>query len=196
MGQGAVIGLDIGNTTIKMAEVRAAKGGAQVTALGIAPTPLDSMTQNTIVDPGAVTAAIKELLTSSGARARKVISSVAGQQSLVIRIIEVPRMTTKELAETMKWEVERHVPFASSELQMDYQVIDRPDAPPESQTMEVLLVAAQQDMILSHLEAVESAGLDPLAVDVEPLAMSRALVDINQNAAPGRTVALVNIGSQ
>ena len=196
MGLSQAIGLDIGNTTIKAVEVRAGKAGAQITALGIAPTPVDSVNQSMVIDAAAVAAAVKELLTSCGARARQVISSVAGQQSLVIRIIEVPRMSPKELAETMKWEVERHVPFASSELQMDYQIIERPDTPPEAQTMEVLLVVAQQEMINTHLEVIQGAGLEPAAVDVEPLALARALVDARGPEELRRTIALVNIGDQ
>lgn len=198
MGVKAVIGLDIGNTTIKAAEVRVIGGRPHVTALGIAPTPPDSVSQSTVVDVEALTAAIRELLSSCGARERRVVSSVAGQQSLVIRIIEVPKMTEKELAETMKWEVDRHVPFASSELQKDYQVIHRPDAPPEAQTMEVLLVVAQQEMIQTHLDVVTGAGLDPLAIDVEPLASARALVEARSltGTPPPRTVALVNVGAQ
>lgn len=196
MGLGQVIGLDIGNTTIKVAEVKATKAGPQVTAFGIAPTPPDTIDQHTILDPATLATTVRELLSSCGARAKHVVSSVAGQQSLVVRIIEVPRMTDKELAETMKWEVERHVPFAQSELQMDYQVINRPDLPPESQTMEVLLVVAQREMITTHLEAVEQARLAPVAIDVEPLALERSLVDIRGPEEMKRTVALVNIGAQ
>ncbi len=196
MGLGSVIGLDIGNTTIKVAEVRATKQGPQVIALGIAPTPLDSVNQSNFVDTAALGDAVKELLSSCGARARNVVSSVAGQQSLVIRIIEVPRMTEKELSETMKWEVERHVPFAQSELQMDYQIIRRPDTPPDAQTMEVLLVVAQKEMIVTHLEALQACGLEPAAIDVEPSALARSLVDIHGPAQTKRTVALVNLGAQ
>ncbi|MDH7571673.1 MAG: type IV pilus assembly protein PilM, partial [Armatimonadota bacterium] len=195
MASGAIIGLDIGNNTIKVAEVRVGKSGAYVSALGIAPTPLDSMDQNMILDAQALGSAIKELLSSCGARTRAVVSSVAGQQSLVVRIIEVPRMSAKELAETMKWEVERHVPFASQDIQMDYRVISPPDLPPEVQTMEVLLVVAQREMIDSHLEVLKYAGLDPRAIDVEPLAEPRAVVDIRGAEEMQKTVALVNIGA-
>ncbi|HOQ30100.1 MAG TPA: pilus assembly protein PilM, partial [Armatimonadota bacterium] len=109
--------------------------------------------------------------------------------------IEVPKMSEKELAETMKWEVERHVPFASSELQMDYKIIDRPDAPPEAQTMDVFLAVAQQEMITTHVDTLIEAGLDPVAIDVEPLALARSLVEVQDPERQKQTVAIVNIGA-
>ncbi|HHX41633.1 MAG TPA: type IV pilus assembly protein PilM [Armatimonadetes bacterium] len=195
MGLKAVVGLDIGNTTIKVAEVRVSGGRPRVTALGVIPTPPDSVQQSVVTDPEALTAAIKELLVSTGVREKRVVSSVGGQQALVVRIIEVPKMSEKELAETMKWEVERHVPFASSELQMDYKIIDRPDTPPEAQTMEVLLAVAQQEMITTHVDTLVGAGLDPVAIDVEPLALARSLVDAQDPERQKQTVAIVNVGA-
>ncbi len=195
MGLKAVVGLDIGNTTIKVAEVRVSGGRPRITALGVIPTPPDSVQQSVVTDPEALTAAIKELLASAGVREKRVVSSVGGQQALVVRIIEVPKMSEKELAETMKWEVERHVPFASSELQMDYKIIDRPDAPPEAQTMDVFLAVAQQEMITTHVDTLIEAGLDPVAIDVEPLALARSLVEVQDPERQKQTVAIVNIGA-
>ncbi|HOQ30021.1 MAG TPA: pilus assembly protein PilM, partial [Armatimonadota bacterium] len=82
MGLKAVVGLDIGNTTIKVAEVRVSGGRPRITALGVIPTPPDSVQQSVVTDPEALTAAIKELLASAGVREKRVVSSVGGQQAL------------------------------------------------------------------------------------------------------------------
>jgi type IV pilus assembly protein PilM len=97
----------------------------------------------------------------------------------------------------MQWEVERHIPFAASEVVMDFQPLIAPeDLPPEAQNMEVLLAVAQEDMINAHVETLFRAGLDPVALDVEPLAASRSLVDINRDAgAYDHIYALLNIGA-
>ncbi len=217
-----IVGLDIGTQQIKVVELRSGKNGLVVSALGVAPTPVGVMQNNIITDPKLMGQSIKQLLKESGISAKKTVGSVAGQSAVVIRIIEVPRMTDAELAETMKWEVERHVPFAPSETVMDYQALP-PSGPPseDNPNMEVLLAVAQQDIIANFVDTLFAAGLDPIAIDIEPLAVARALLDIENGkpvvrpqviapalapaedeftgdfpeTEPSETVAVVNIGA-
>lgn len=185
MAFGPTVGLDIGTQQIKAVEMRPGKTGLTISALGVAPTPVGVMQNNIVTDPKLMGQAIRQMLRESGITSKKVIGSVAGQSAVVVRIIEVPRMTDAELKETMKWEVERHVPFAPSETVMDYQPL--PPAGPQAENnpnMEVLLAVAQQDIIANFVDTLFAAGLDPLAIDIEPLAMGRALLDI----ADGRPV--------
>jgi type IV pilus assembly protein PilM len=192
---GPTVGLDIGSHSIKVAEVAPGRGGVVVRALGMAPTPAGAMENNVVVDAQLLGASVKNLLKTAGISARSSVSSVSGQSALVVRVIEVPRMSDSELAETMKWEVERHVPFAANEVIMDFQPIERPDTPPDSQNMEVLLAVAQQDMIDRHVEMLMAGGLKPAAVDVEPLAAARSLVELGPDPYGQKTVAIVNIGA-
>jgi len=192
-----ILGLDIGTSRIKFVEVRGDRGGLRVTGAGIGLTPRDSIANGVIVDPAALGAAVRQLLDQYGIKTKAVISSVASQSSLVVRPIEVPRMTRQELAQTMQWEVERHIPFAASEVVMDFEPLVDPDAlPPEAQNMDVLLAVAQEDMINAHVETLLEAGLDPQAVDVEPLSACRSLIDINRDrGAYDQTYALLNVGA-
>ena len=214
MPAGPLVGIDIGSQQIKLVEMRPAKTGLVVSALGLGPTPPGIIQNNIITDPAAMGLAVKQLMKDSGITAKRAVGCLSGQNAVVIRIIEVPRMTDSELKETMKWEVERHVPFAPSETVLDYQ----PLAPltPEAASgpnMEVLLAVAQQDAVNSYLDTLFAAGLDPIALDIEPLALSRALLDLQNGqplthpqrpigeqaflggGLPSETVAIVNIGA-
>lgn len=192
---GPTVGLDIGSSTIKVVEVVGSKGSPSVRAVGMAPTPAGAMENNIIVDAQLLGQAVKQLMREVGIRARSSVSSVSGQGALVVRVIEVPKMSDSELAETMKWEVERHVPFAADEVIMDFQPIERPDEPPDAQNMEVLLAVAQQDMIDRHVEMLFAAGLAPRAIDVEPLACARSLIELGPDPYGHKTVAIINIGA-
>lgn len=197
MAGGNFVGLDIGSQQMKVVETRKDGNGVAVTALGVAPTPQEAFENSVIVDAQLLGKAVKDLLKQAGVTARECISSVSGQSAVVVRVIDVPQMKPTELAETMKWEVERHVPFAASEVIMDYQLIERPEGYAEGENMDVLLAVAQQDMIDRHVEMLFAAGLKPKAIDVEPLAAGRALLELSQNGVhgPGFTVAIVNIGA-
>lgn len=190
-----MVGLDIGTDSIKVAEAKVAKDGITITGLGIARTPAGVVENELIVDPKALGTAIKALLSESGIKTKKCVSCVSGASQVVVRVISVPKMKREELAETMKWEVERHVPFSPKEVVMDFQPLDKLGDDPNATEMEVLLAVAQQQLIDSHVEALFAAGLKPMAIDIEPLAASRSLIDISQNGAASETVAVVNIGS-
>jgi len=197
MAQGAVLGLDIGTRVIKLCEIGPGKQGPELLAWGVAPTPQNVISNGVIVDPPALAGAITQLIASAGAKSRKVHCSVASQSSLVVRPIEVPRMSEAELVETMRWEVERYIPFAASEVIVDYKPLVAVEQLPESQqNMDVLLAAGQEDMINAYVEALTQAKLEILSLDVEPLASGRALIDINADrGAYEQVIALVNIGA-
>jgi len=195
MGKGSIVGLNIGSNTIKVAELQRGRGGIEVTAIGIAPTPEDTISNGVITAPEVLGEAIKDLLSSSGVRSRAAVSSVAGQSSLVIRIIEMPKMSDAELKETMSYEVERHIPFAATEVIMDYKPLRPPEEDPDAQNMEVLLCVAQEDMINAHVETLEAAGLRPQAIDIEPLSAARASIELVGESTPGEAIGILNIGA-
>lgn len=194
---GSFVGLDIGSQTIKVVEAKSTGSSVQVSALGIENTPPGAIQGGVIADAKALGAAIKALLNKSGISAKRSISAATGAASVVVRVIEVPRMSPAELAETMKWEVERHIPFAANDVEMSYQAIEEPGVAPDpnNPNMEVLLAVAQRDMVSAHVETLQAAGLNPIAIDVEPLAVGRALVELDSNGMRGKNVVIVNIGA-
>jgi len=192
---GPTVGLDIGSHTIKVAELVPGRGGITVKALGMAPIPEGAVESNIIIDPQLLGQAVKQLLKDSGVSAKSSVSSVAGQSALVVRVIEVPQMSEAELAETMRYEEERHVPFAANEVIMDFQAIHREGTPDDAPDMEVLLAVAQQDMVDRHVEMLFAAGLKPASIDVEPLAVARTYIELSPDPLAKKTIAIVNIGA-
>lgn len=192
---GPYVGLDIGAATIKACQIESRGGKPYLRGVAVLDTPADIVINGEIVNPVALGRAIKEVLARNGIRGNRVVSSVTGQNSLVVRIIEVPRMTRKELADTMQWEVERHVPFAAEQVVMDYQPLIAPEEVPEGQNMEVLLAVVQQDAVDRHIEAIQAAGLRPVAVDIEPLAVARACIELPGSSLPASVIAVVDIGA-
>ncbi len=198
MAKGAthVLGLDIGTEAIKAVELKLDRGEIRLVGRPvIVPTPTHSVSGGRVVDSAAVVEALDRLLSSNGFSTKKVVASVGGDTDVVVRIIEVPKMTGKELDEAIQWELERQAPFPVDQAVFDYQPIERPDTPPDAQNMEVLLAVAQEEMVDAHVEALMAAKLVPQAIDVEPLAISRALVDAAGDALADQTIANVHVGA-
>jgi type IV pilus assembly protein PilM len=197
MGQGAIIGLDIGTRMMKYCEVRAGRDGAELISYGISPTPANCIATGVIIDPDTLGQAIREMLAAGGARTRRVNCAVTSPSALIVRPISLPKMTAAELAETMRWEVERYIPFAASEVVVDYKpLVAVEDLPAEETNMDVLLAAGQQEMIDAYVQTLAAARLEAVSLDVEPLSASRALIDINADRGTyEHTIALVSIGA-
>jgi type IV pilus assembly protein PilM len=198
MARGAthVLGLDIGTQTIKAVELRLA--GHEIRMVGqpvVIPTPEHSVSGGRVVDTAAVSEALTDLLSRNGFSTKKVVASVGGDTDVVVRITQVPKMTGKELDEAIQWELERQAPFPVDQAVYDYQPIVRPDAPADAADMDVLLAVAQEEMVDAHVEAMMAAKLTPVSIDVEPLAISRALADAGGDALADQTIVVVHIGA-
>lgn len=195
-GHRHVVGLDIGSCYVKAVELR--RSGSSVELLGrpaIVPTPPRSVEGGVIVDPTAVAGALAEVLAIGGFKTRQVIASVGGDSSVVVRITEVPKMSGKELEEAIQWELDRQTPFPIDQCIYDYQPIQPADADPSDQNMEVLLAVAQEDMVNAHVDTILSAKLNPVSIDVEPLAIARAIVDAANGQYADQTVGIIHIGA-
>jgi type IV pilus assembly protein PilM len=189
-----VLGLDIGSDATKIAEIRLGRNGAELVGVPVVfKTPPSTVQGGVIVEPQAIATALKEQVGRFGTR--KCICSVGGQSSLVVRISEMPKMSAGDLKEAIQWELERQTTFPPDQIIYDYCVIDRPDAPEDSPNMEVLLAAAHEDLINAHVEALMGAGLQPVGIDIEALALARAAVNAFGEQFSHQTIAVINVGN-
>jgi type IV pilus assembly protein PilM len=187
------VGIDIGTRFIKVAEVRAGKPPV-LTNVGIAPTPEGAVDAGGILDKNAVAAALKRLLADSGISTKQAVFSIAGQNAVVVRVLEVPRMNPSELRTHMDWEIQRNIPFADPRVQSAYEIVHRPGEDPNDPNMEVVLAVAQQDAVDGLVDIADKVGLEPYAIDVEPLALGRSLI-LSQPDMQQGAVAVINLGA-
>lgn len=170
------IGIDITNEAVILVEMSRKRGQLELVNLGMAPTPVGAVRDGEIVDPSQVAATIQEIMAVEGFKSRRAITAVSGQAA-IIRTIKFPAMTPKELKEVVLSEAERYIPFAVSDVNLDYQAIATAEEEGVKKT-EVLLVAAQKQLINSYVEAITVAGLELVAVDVASFAVSRAMGEL------------------
>ena len=222
-GSKGVLGLDIGSWAIKAVAVRGAgftenEAGERVPRIELIGLPGVAMTPPGCVEGGEVISdevsgngdgsskkpptgislvagTVSSLVRSLSMAAKPTVASVGGETSVVVRITEVSRMTGKELKEAVEWEIERQTPFPVDDAITSWVPIEPPDGDPDSPNMEVLLVVAQKELVSGHVQVVQSAGLSPEAIDVEPLAISRALVDLPGGSMKDQTIAIVHMGA-
>lgn len=195
---GAIVGVNIGQFAIKVVEVTAKGGELAITGAGEIPTPPESISNGVVINTTTLAGAIRELMKSAGIKTKQVVTSVSGTGSLVVRVIEVPRMGDKELEENMRQDAERYIPFPPSEVIMDFKALRELPSDPDAPNMEVLLAAAQREIVDAHIAVVDRAKLDPRAIDVEPLAAARAIAELgmaDEITDYFDVTALINLGA-
>lgn len=187
-----LVGIDVGSSAVKAVELTHS-GREVAAAAGIRPLPAKSIVKGAVADRSAVADAIRTLLATAGIRGRKVALSLPGG-AVVAREITLPRMSPAELAGSIAWEAERHVPFDLRDVNLDYQVVDDGGDSERRSGMVVLLVAAKKTTVAEYAAAVVQAGCVPTVVDVAAFALQNAYA-MRGGFDAGGLVALLNAGA-
>jgi len=188
----SVLGVDIGSQTIKICEIRSQGKEPMVTALGIINTPEGAVDHTGVYNSDAVGSALKQVLSQSGASVSQVVVSIAGQASVLVRTLEVPKMNATELKEHMQWEINRNIPFAESTIVSDFKPLGGDD--PNSPNMDVVMAIAPQSAIDTIMQCIKKAGRTTSAIDVEPLSLARSIRRSYDDLLADKTVCIVDIG--
>jgi type IV pilus assembly protein PilM len=169
----AVIGLDVGSTAVRAAEV--AVGGAAPSLVRAAQVPLsDGVVENGEVrDVPALTEAIRELWQRGGFKSRQATMGV-GNQRVVVREVTVPALPAKELKQSLPFQVQEMIPLPLEEAVLDYDVLDEFEQE-GARMLRLLVVAAQRAMVTNMVEAATRAKVEPVGVDLVPFALIRSV---------------------
>ncbi len=193
------VGLDIGTDHVRVAQVRPSGSGLALAAYGVAPMPMGAVVEGEIVDVDAVTSAVKDLWRRSGVSGKEVAIGVSNQK-VVVRLIDLPFMDKAELEGAIQYQAQDYIPIPVEEAILDFQIIGDYMTGADEHMMEVLLVAAQRDMIGTAVEAVEGAGLKLTAIDVTAFAIVRSLFGATESVLPdegeeGEATGVIHISS-
>jgi len=173
------VGLDIGTATIKLVKLKFFKDTVELCGFELEPIPLE-------LEP-----VLKKIAQSQDAR---VVNIAVCGPAAIIRYVNFPRMNEEELRQALKFEAEKYIPFALSEVNLDSNILKR-DLPDNK--MLVLLAAVKKDFVNQRLKLIESCGLTVRLIDIDSIALINAF---NYNYAQdelarSKAIALLNIGA-
>lgn len=186
------IGLDIGSGLVKIAVIDHGKGLPELQRVVVEPVPADAIVEGEVMDHALVILAVQNALAAAAAETKgaHVVAAVGGG-NVIVRKVMLDRGKMGELREAMQWEAEQIVPFDTSAISLDYQVLD-PEG--DAEEVSVLMAVAKRDLIDARVQLLRDAGIEPKVVDVEAFALHNAF-EFNHPDAMRGTVALVNIGN-
>jgi type IV pilus assembly protein PilM len=165
------IGVDVGTSAVKVVQLDRRGGRPRLRAAGVADLPAGVVENGVCVDSRALADVIGQALSAAGIGRRDAVLAI-GVPSLFLREISFPPLSPEELQEAVKWDSEKYVPYSADSYYFDYAVIGQGATDLE---LKVMLAATPREAIDPLVEAAKGAGLIPVAVDAEPLAVQRTL---------------------
>jgi type IV pilus assembly protein PilM len=185
------IGLDIGSSTLKAAELRPSrKGGYELVSLGFEEVSPDSIVDGVIISKIPVSNAINRIFSHQNIKNGRITTSISGH-SVIVKKISLPVQSDEDLAESIRWEAEQYIPFDIADVNLDYQVLGENAA---TGNLDVLLVAVKKDKITDYTSVIKMAGKSPVLMDVDAFALQNAY-EVNYQPSSKDTVALLDIGA-
>ncbi len=165
------LGVDIGTSTIKVAQIKDENGKHILQTYGMVNVAYENLKLESDVI-GETALVLKELLDKAHVTTKKVIASLPGNV-VFVSAIEVPVMSEKELKNAIEWEARRYVPLPLEEVTLSWSVVP---ALNDATKYKALITAVPKTVIDNYLKMFKLAGLEPEALEIEALALIRSLI--------------------
>ncbi|MDH7601018.1 MAG: type IV pilus assembly protein PilM [Armatimonadota bacterium] len=175
------IGLDIGTHSVKGVEVVERGSELIIRAAQVVPI-LSTSNPNEPPTPDAIVHAVRTMLTTGGFQSNKVILALP-PEAVYMKWLHLEASSPTELDETARVAAVRGAPFDPDDVVVDYRVL-LPRARRGRNVHFVMLVAASASTIDTMLDLADRAGLEPVAVDVGPVAAARSIEDTTRRGSP------------
>lgn len=166
-----LLGLDIGTAFIKAVQISRDNSVGQLLAAGYIASPANAITSTNPHDEQTLANAINRLAHDMKISTMDVSASLPSSK-VITRVIEVPLMSEQELSSSIKWEAEQYIPLPLPRVKIDYEIIS---VNQETAKMKVLLVAAPISIIEKYMRIISLAGLTPVTLETEILAIGRSI---------------------
>ncbi len=185
-----VVGLDIGSSSVKAVELTSKGNDYTLASLGIESLPPEVIVDGAIISKLPVADAINKIYSEQKISNKKIVTAISGN-SVIVKKIVIPAQGQENLSESIRWEAEQYIPFDIADVNIDYQVLGQV---PDTENLNVMLVAAKKEKVSDHTSVVVMAGKVPVTVDVDAFALQNAY-EVNYEPTPHTITALLNIGA-
>jgi type IV pilus assembly protein PilM len=105
------------------------------------------------------------------------------EKKAFFEMIKMPLMSQEELKSAVPYEAENYIPLPAAEAYIDFEIIPRLDSV-RKDYLNILLAVMPKKTVDSYVSCLKNAGIMPEVLEVESMAISRALIKDNFSMAP------------
>jgi type IV pilus assembly protein PilM len=188
--QRSTVGLDIGNHSLKLVKLVHQKEGYFLEATGIKELPSGTIEGSEVKNRDVLIDAIQKLVAQCDPDITDVVISMAGH-SIISDKLTFKNEKNENTEEMILWEAANRSPFDVDDITLDYKILHRNM---DTDELEVLLVAAKNEIMKNYVDLIYDAHLRPLIVDVDAFAINNCYSLESEGQPNEGVVALMNIG--
>jgi len=196
------LGVDIGTSNIKIAQLRPENGKFVLETYGIVNVAFQISNKDSLSAISQTAQTLKTLMRKAGVTTKKVIASLPNS-SVFTSVIEMPKISEAELKTAVEFEAKKYVPLPLSEVALSWSIIEQKKNKISRDTnlgsfktgadnkIKILLTAVPNVVIDNYLKVFKEAGLEPIALEIEVLSLIRSLVEAESDLS-----LLIDIGAR
>ncbi|MFQ6066204.1 MAG: type IV pilus biogenesis protein PilM [bacterium] len=188
-----VVSIDIGSSLIKLVQLSGSLGKIRLEKVGVVDNPTSNFrTDRSGSGRNAIAWAIRHSLRKGRIKARDAVSSLSGS-SIIIQYFKFPPLSEKELENAVRLEAQRVMGGKLNSMETDFQTL--PQNQNETGGQEVLFAAVPKEMVQQRMQTLEQVGLNPIAVDIDCLALANCFLRL-KNLTSDEQVMVLNLGAR
>lgn len=180
-------GLDLGNSSIKVAQLRELRGRPTLVTYGDIDVPENLVSSDSSIDQDKIAEYVKQLASDANVTSRNVIAALPSSSSFTA-IIKTPKLPHKELDESIRYQADKYIPIPIAQAKIDWAIVEEN---PQTEELSILIVAAPNNVANKYLNIVQKAGFDLLTLEINSLAIARSLT----NPAESGILMILDIGT-
>lgn len=179
-GPREIFGLNISDMSVKLVQFKEKAGRYSLQAITGADIRQDAIAGDVIKNPEALIQAIRGAVGNPkfGKVTTPYVAASIPETKSFVRVIQMQAMSEKEAAEAVPWEAEAYIPLPVGQVYLDWIILDQDR---KDGKMTVLITASPRDYIDDLTRIIKTAGLKPVALEVESQATARSLVPDNSD---------------
>ena len=120
------------------------------------------------------------------------ITSAVYGLKVLFKNIQVPKTAQKELSKAVPWACRKDLPFPVESTLFEYKQIENKNKSAEQ--LDIFVVAAQKELVASHIEILKEAQITPAKVSTVPVALWNLFKETLKKE-PNKCFGLIDIGS-
>ena len=187
------IGVDLGSTVAKAAQLRADDQDAELLAATAVPLPRSLRADL----PGRLeflSGEMRKRIKSGGFKGRQAILSVPARETFVHHV-RIPKVPPAEIEKTVQAELAGKLPYPVEQAVIRYVVAGEIYAEGDTQ-QEVITISAHRETLDAYLGMARRAKLDVIGINVESCAVVECFSRLfRRKTDAGRTILYIDLGS-
>ena len=182
------LGIDIGNHTIKIVELRSTPRGMDLVHHAISSTPPGGFQVSVVANQ------LKEMIQESRIKNKQAVIGLSGK-GVATRRLSLPNIPEEEIQEAVRWQAGELFPFSLGDAMIAFQVLSRDESGSQTK-QEVLVAAATREAVMEHVELLHQAGLEPVGLLAEPHALEQLWRNTNLGEGEEGSIAVLDLGAR